>query len=119
MGIKKSKVPPGNVPAWTISIKTSDNANVSSQPTRLAVQNFLLIWLDANFDAEDDHFENSLKCLRKIVASITTFTDPQKCIEFLGEIKQEKAFLLVSDSLGREIFLEHFNPGHRGHQTDV
>ncbi|CAF4737454.1 unnamed protein product [Rotaria sp. Silwood2] len=45
----------------------------------------------------------SLKHLRHIVASITTFTDAAECFKFLGEIQNEKVFMIVSGALGRQI----------------
>ncbi|CAF1608752.1 unnamed protein product, partial [Didymodactylos carnosus] len=76
---------------------------VLPRPVRRILQNFLLVWLDANLDESNEDFKNSLQQLRRIVASITTFTDAQECIEFLSQIKKEKVFMIVSGSLGRQI----------------
>ncbi|CAF1614471.1 unnamed protein product [Rotaria sp. Silwood1] len=84
---------------------TSSNA-VLPQTARRILQNFLLVWLDANLQEADNDFKNSLQHLRKIVASITTFTDAQQCVNFLSEIKKEKVFMIVSGSLGRQIVPE-------------
>ncbi|CAF4702309.1 unnamed protein product, partial [Rotaria sp. Silwood2] len=65
--------------------------------------NFLLVWLDANFDESDSDFKNSLQNLRKIVASITIFKDAQQCVSFLSEIKKEKVFMMVSGALGQQV----------------
>ena len=70
---------------------------------RRVLQNFLLVWLDANFDETNDDFKNSIQQLRHIVASITTFTDAQECIDFLNEIKNEKVFMIVSGALGKQL----------------
>ncbi|CAF4846869.1 unnamed protein product, partial [Rotaria sp. Silwood2] len=70
------------------------------------VQNFLLIWLDADFDEFKDDYKNSLQHLRYIVATITTFTDVDECIDFLSDIEDEKAFLIVSGALGQHIVSE-------------
>ena len=71
--------------------------------TRRLIQNFLLVWLDANLDESKANFKNSVERLRNIVASIHTFKDIGKCIEFLNEINQEKIFIIVSGSLGRQV----------------
>ena len=76
------------------------------QPGRRMLQNFLLIWLDADFDESKEDFKKSIENLRRIVASITTFTDAQQCIDFLSAIKEEKVFMIISGSLGREILPE-------------
>ncbi|CAF4258785.1 unnamed protein product, partial [Rotaria sordida] len=76
------------------------------EPVRRVIQNFLLVWLDANIDETKEDFKNSLQHLRKLVASITTFKDPQQCVNFFSEIKKEKIFLIVSGALGRQIVPE-------------
>ena len=38
-----------------------------------------------------------------MVASIETFTDAKECVEFLDRIKKEKAFMIVSGPLGRQV----------------
>ncbi|CAF3390656.1 unnamed protein product, partial [Rotaria sp. Silwood2] len=80
----------------------SKNATLS-QPVRRVIQNFLLIWLDANLDDTKDDFKSSLKHLRHIVAFITIFTDAEQCYKFLDEIKKEKIFIIVSGALGRQV----------------
>ncbi|CAF1157553.1 unnamed protein product [Rotaria sp. Silwood1] len=79
------------------------NTRVSLHNVRRVLQNFLLIWLDANIDESQEDFKNSLAHLRHIVASITTFTNVQECTDFLREIESEKAFMIVSGSLGQHI----------------
>ncbi|CAF3648397.1 unnamed protein product, partial [Rotaria sp. Silwood1] len=73
------------------------------QPVRRVIQNFLLIWLDANIDETKEDFKNSLKHLRHIVVSITTFKDGKECCKFLDDIKKEKVFMIVSSALGRQV----------------
>ena len=67
------------------------------------IQNFLLVWLDANLDESKADFKKSLERLRNVVASIITFQDVKECIEFLNDISQEKIFIIVSGSLGRQV----------------
>ena len=64
-------------------------------------QNFLLVWLDANIDEAKKHFQHSLAKLRTIVRSLKTFTNPERCVQYLKTIKKEKIFLIVSGSLGQ------------------
>ncbi|CAF3605602.1 unnamed protein product [Rotaria sp. Silwood1] len=84
------------------SKSTSENA-VVPQPVRRVIQNFLLVWLDANIDASNDDFKTSIQHLQHIVASITTFTNAQECVKFLNDIKNEKIFMIVSGTLGQQI----------------
>jgi hypothetical protein len=88
------------------TIRTGRNMALVPQPARRMLQNFLLIWLDANFDESKEDFKKSIQCLRRIVASITTFTDAQECMDFLSAIKEQKVFMIVSGALGREILPE-------------
>ncbi|CAF0958154.1 unnamed protein product [Rotaria sordida] len=92
--------------ATSVSTSTMGRSAVLPQPTRRIVQNFLLVWLDANIDESKEDFQNTLKHLRRIVASITTFTDTQQCFDFLSGITKEKAFMIVAGSLGQKIVPE-------------
>ncbi|CAF1290116.1 unnamed protein product [Rotaria sordida] len=84
------------------SVSTMGRSTALPQPARRIIQNFLLVWLDANIDESKEDFQNSLKHLRRIVVSITTFTDAQQCFDFLSGITKEKAFMIVSSSLGQK-----------------
>ncbi|CAF4296082.1 unnamed protein product, partial [Rotaria sordida] len=87
-------------------MSTMGRSDALPQPTRRIIQNFLLVWLDANIDESKEDIQNSLKHLRRIVASITTFTDAQQCFDYLSGITKEKAFMIVSGSLGQQIVPE-------------
>ena len=43
------------------------------------------------------------KKLRSVVNDIHLFTDPDECVAFLAEVQTEKAFIIVSGSLGEKI----------------
>ncbi|CAF1407005.1 unnamed protein product [Rotaria sordida] len=88
------------------SVSTMGRSAALPQPARRIIQNFLLVWLDANVDESKEDFQNSLKHLRRIVASITTFTDAQQCFDYLSGITKEKAFMIVSGSLGQKFVPE-------------
>ncbi|CAF0733485.1 unnamed protein product [Rotaria sordida] len=85
------------------SVSTMGRSAALPQPARRIIQNFLLVWLDANIDESKEDFQNTLKQLRRIVASITTFTDSQQCFDYLRGITKEKVFMIVSGSLGQKI----------------
>ncbi|CAF1497489.1 unnamed protein product, partial [Rotaria sordida] len=84
------------------SVSTMSRSAALPQPARRIIQNFLLVWLDTNVDESKEDFQNTLKHLRRIVASITTFTDAQQCFDYLSGITKEKAFMIVSGSLGQK-----------------
>ena len=90
----------------TAGSSTTSHPGALARPVRWILQNFLLVWLDANFNEADADFKNSLKYLRQVVASIETFTDAKACFEFLDRRKNEKAFMIVSGALGRQVVPE-------------
>jgi hypothetical protein len=67
------------------------------------VQNFVLIWLDSSIDEPDENYKHFIIQLRRIVNTIDTFTEPEKCIRYLEKIKYESVFMIVSGALGHLI----------------
>ena len=65
------------------------------------VQNFHLVWLDKNIDESNDDFRNSITKLRKVVNTVNTFIDVDKCIDFINSVQEERAFLISSGALGQ------------------
>jgi tetratricopeptide (TPR) repeat protein len=65
------------------------------------IQSFTLIWLDSQIDESDEDFQNSLSQLRRIVTTINTFTDVNRCVEFIDDISNVKVFLIISGALGQ------------------
>jgi hypothetical protein len=59
--------------------------------------------LDSNIDHSDKDTRNTTIHLQSIVNSIKTFTDSDKCVDFLTDIKDEKVFMIISDYLGQEV----------------
>ena len=109
MGKKNSKTPTiSKTEAATATIPSSNRsvaAAAAALParTRKLIQNFLLVWLDANLDESKADFKKSLERLRNVVASIITFQDVKECVNFLNEISQENVFIIVSGSLERQV----------------
>jgi tetratricopeptide (TPR) repeat protein len=68
---------------------------------RHSVQNFLLLWLDSSFDESNNDCVISVAELRRFVNIIKIFRDVNQCVDFLTELQYEKAFMIVSDSLGQ------------------
>jgi tetratricopeptide (TPR) repeat protein len=67
------------------------------------VQNVLLIWLDNNIDNNSDDCHNTIIQLRGAVNTIKTFTDGEECIQFLEEMHNDKACMIISGALGQPI----------------
>ena len=87
----------------TETAKTVERNPALPRPVCRVLQNFLLVWLDANFNESSEDFKTSLQHLRKVVASITTFMDVDQCIDFISDIENEQIFMIISGSLGQQI----------------
>jgi tetratricopeptide (TPR) repeat protein len=67
------------------------------------VQNVLVIWLDRNIDDINVDCRNTITQLQRVVNSINKYTDGEECIKFLKSMKDEKACMIISGSLGQVI----------------
>jgi tetratricopeptide (TPR) repeat protein len=70
------------------------------------VQNVLLIWLDANIDEDKDaDCQNTITQLQRVVNNVNTFTNDDRCIEFIDTIdtNNNKACMIISGSFGQQI----------------
>ena len=73
-----------------------------TRPSRFQrVQNFILIRLDSNIDETQPDVEQSLTQLRCIVTTINTFTNVDRCLDFLNQLEKVKVFLIISGALGQ------------------
>ncbi|CAF3844870.1 unnamed protein product [Rotaria sordida] len=86
---------------------TSKDSSASSPYTTVAlsqiVENFRILWLDANIDKTNPDCCNTLTRLRRVVSTVDTFTDVDPCVNFLKNIHDEKVFMIVSGRLGENI----------------
>ena len=85
---------------------STDPENVRRRNVRLdipMIQNVLLIWLDSNIDENSSDCQNTIAQLRHVVHTVNTFADGEECIEFLEEIADEKACIIMSGYLGQQI----------------
>ena len=63
-------------------------------------QGFTLIWLDSSLDL---NLHQSLDQLRQIINKIDLFCDVEQCVDFLGSLKETKAFMIVSEGLAPKV----------------
>ncbi|CAF1540704.1 unnamed protein product, partial [Rotaria sp. Silwood1] len=94
--------------AATPSTTTITNANnraatVLPQPRRRVHENFLLIWLDVNFNESEEDYKKAIQHLRLVVTTVTIFKDVDECIDFLTDIHNEKVLMIVSSALAPHI----------------
>ena len=76
---------------------------------RRIVQNYLLVWVDANVTTSNEDCQQTLEHLRSIVNDVTVFTQPEECVTFLQSIQLEKVFLIASSTLGQN-FTRRIHP---------
>jgi hypothetical protein len=94
----------------------SDDTKEAEQPSALSndttlyqriyirmVQNVLLIWLDSNIDDNNDDCRNTVSQLRCVVNDVNPFTNGEECIEFINNMNEEKACMVISGSLGEHM----------------
>jgi tetratricopeptide (TPR) repeat protein len=85
------------------SIVATTTASSDVIHSRHRIVDSLLIWLDVNINQLDKDCQNTLAQLRSFVNDVNIFTEPDKCIDFLTEIKDMKVFLIVTGTLAQQI----------------
>ncbi len=82
---------------------TTSRAPPSTIPHQI-VQNFHLVWLDESIDAVNtDNCRNSISKLHQVVNTVNIFTDVDECIDFITDINEEKALMVISGALNEII----------------
>jgi tetratricopeptide (TPR) repeat protein len=67
------------------------------------VQNVLLIWLDNKIDDNSADCRNTIARLRRAITTINTFTDDEACIQFLENLHNDKACIIISGAFGQNM----------------
>jgi tetratricopeptide (TPR) repeat protein len=83
--------------------KASNTSISYRKPRHRIIEDFVVVWLDSNISETDTDYQNSITQLQHVVSSVSIFTDPDQCVDFLTDIMDEKAFLIVSDTLGYQL----------------
>ncbi|CAF0714934.1 unnamed protein product [Adineta steineri] len=80
----------------------ASNATVAtSASTRQRIgQNYVLVWVDANIDQTNKDCQNTLTQLRAVVNDVVIFNQSDACVQFLDKLKDDKALVITSGSLG-------------------
>ena len=67
------------------------------------LQNNRLVWVDGNIRDDDPDTQHTLEQLKTIVHHIDLFTQIDQCLQFLLKVKNEKALIITSGSLGPQL----------------
>ena len=65
------------------------------------IENFVVIWLDSTISELNGDIQYTITQLRNIANFVETFSDLEKCMDFMKTIEDERIFLIVSGKLGR------------------
>ena len=77
---------------------TSNTRLCRSRDTHM-LHNFYVVWLDENINENDDYSHGFITNLRRIVGSVNAFSNVDECVDFITDITDEKAFIIVSEEL--------------------
>ncbi|CAF1565833.1 unnamed protein product, partial [Adineta steineri] len=100
MSGRKSK---RSMPASSNAITTAAASSSADCAKQRIVQNFVLIWTDADIDESKKHCQDILARLRRIVNDVKICTETKQCMQRLKSISNEKAFIIVSGALGENL----------------
>jgi tetratricopeptide (TPR) repeat protein len=87
----------------SVSNTTSTASFHANHPRQRIVQNFLIIWVDANIDESKQDCQYTVAQLRSVVNDVNIFTQPDECIQFLNGLQDEKVFVIASGALGQHL----------------
>ena len=81
------------------------NGRERLRPSRISqiLQNYRLVWVDSNINDSDSDCQNTLAQLRNVINDVKIFQDPGTCVDFLRDVVDEKAFVIASGSLGKDL----------------
>ena len=75
----------------------------SSRPHQKRLQSYLLIWADSNINERNANCQIAVMQLRSIINEVKLSTTSAQCINFLNEMDELKAFVILSGAFAREL----------------
>ena len=66
-------------------------------PYQRIAQDFLLIWVYTSMDFSTEDYQNTLAQLRSVFNHLIVFTEPDECMDFLSDLNDIRAFLIIGD----------------------
>ena len=79
---------------------------IDERRSRRIVQNVLLVWVDSSIDENNEDSKHTLEQLRAVVNEVIIFQQVDDCVQFLKTVKNEKALVITSGSLGQDLILQ-------------
>ena len=95
----------------------------SSRSVRM-MQEFHLIWLNAEIDENNNDCYKNLEQLCEVINNVNAFTDVDECIDFISNIKQTITFLIISEEFSAKVTpvvenISHINSIYICCQNDI
>ena len=66
-------------------------------------ENTLLIWLDGNIDPNNEECRETIAQLKCVTGLVDTFTDDEKCIEFIKRKNEKETHMIISGAYGKHV----------------
>ncbi|CAF2114193.1 unnamed protein product [Rotaria magnacalcarata] len=87
---------------------TDDNSSTTVSPATMqlkcrTVENYLVVWVDANIDLNNSDCQHVLAQLRGVVNQVSTCTTAAECTKLLNDNKAETTFVISSGALGQHL----------------
>ncbi|CAF1060601.1 unnamed protein product [Rotaria sordida] len=74
---------------------------MSQQRRQRMTENYLVIWVDANINMENEDCQHILSQLRDVINEVKICITADECIRLLNENKEETSFVISSGKLGQ------------------
>lgn len=88
---------------------TSHNRHKVEEKEQENIEDLIIIWLDENIVQMEENILKRKNHLREIINCLKTFDDSDQCLRYIKDIKEEKIFLIISGSLGKNVIHEMNN----------
>jgi tetratricopeptide (TPR) repeat protein len=96
--VRKKNIPIDSIDQSPQAEKRLSVADGKSSP--VLVENMILVWLDISSEKQTDANQKILNQFQHVINLVQTFTDIEKCYEFVYSIHNEKILFVVSGSWG-------------------
>ena len=82
------------------SLQTDEHPQREKKGPVHFVEHSILVWLDASLDHSTETNRKNIDQFRRVTHLVQTFSDLNKCLDFLRSVDKENLFVVVSGSLG-------------------
>jgi tetratricopeptide (TPR) repeat protein len=82
---------------------TPISSSTTSHSRRRIAQNYSLVWIDDGIDETNKDCQNIIEQLRNVVNHINIFTNQDECVDFLTDLEDTKAFLIINDTIDQQL----------------